>query len=71
MVGIPSDSTKMKMEELLISLGITPDLKFNQIDWIKLYLISSDLETGRLIIHGENEQDPILPGLISSAALPP
>jgi len=71
MVGIPSDRTKMKMEELLISLGITPDLKFNQIDWIKLYLISSDLETGRLIIHGENEQDPILQGLISSAALPP
>ena len=71
MVGLPSDRTVKKMEELLHSLGITHELKFCHIDRVKLYIISSDIETGQLVIHGEDDQEPILSSLISSAALPP
>lgn len=71
MVGHPSDATRKKIENYLVSLGITRDLSFRKLPWGKLALISADLGTGQPIIFGENPDDSVLEGLMTSIALPP
>lgn len=71
MVGRPSDRAREKVENFFVSMGINHNLRFSQIPWIRLALISADIETGQPVIFGQNLSDSILEGLLSSIALPP
>ncbi len=71
MVGHPSDRSRKKSSGFFISQGITPDLQFNQISQVRLALISANIETGQPVIHGQNLDDFVLDGLLSSIAIPP
>ncbi len=70
-LGRPSDRAKKKMEEFFISKGFSHSLCFSMISLVRLALVSSDLESGRPVIYGQNPSDSILEGLLSSIALPP
>jgi NTE family protein len=66
-----SNRTKTKIEELLISLGITPEIRFDQINNVRLGLVSADLETGQPVIYGMEPSESILEGLLASTAIQP
>jgi NTE family protein len=71
MVGYQNDRTRRRVEEYFVSKGFFRELKFNAITNVKLALISSDIESGQVIIFGKNPDDRILEGILSSIALPP
>lgn len=71
MVGQPSDSTRKKVENYFLSLGITHDLTFHMVPNARLALISADLGTGQTLIYGQDQGDSVLEGLLASIAVPP
>lgn len=71
LVGHPSQRARQKAEALFISLGITPDLNFGDIQGIQLGLVSADIQTGQPVIYGNNPQDSVLEGMMASITLPP
>lgn len=71
MMGHPSDQTRKKVENYFMSLGITPDLTFQMVPYARLALISSDLENAKPVIYGQNTDDSVLEGLLTSVAVPP
>lgn len=71
MAGRPGDHTRKKIEEFFISLGFTHDLRFDQISQVRLALTSADIETGRLVIQGQDTRESVLEGLLASITLPP
>ena len=71
MVGYQNDRTRRRVEEYFVSKGFFRELQFNVITKVKLALISSDIESGMVIVFGKNPDDRILDGILSSIALPP
>jgi len=71
MFGLPSDHSRIKIENFFLSMGIDRDLRFRQISSVRLALIGADIESGQPVIFGQEPDDPVLEGLISSIALPP
>jgi NTE family protein len=60
-----------RLRDFFISHGIQPDLRFGDVQGIKVVLVSSDLNSGQVVLHGVNPEDSILDGLLTSTALPP
>ncbi len=71
MVGRSSPDPSRRLQEFFVSHGITPELRFINIQQPKLYIVSSDLNTGQPILHGEEPQENVLEALLLSTALPP
>jgi len=71
MVGYQNDRTRRRVEEYFVSKGFLHELQFNAITNVKLALISSDIESGQVMIFGKSPDDRILEGILSSIALPP
>lgn len=60
-----------RLKEFLINNGIDPEARFADITKPQLILVSSDLNTGEPILHGQQPDDKILDALLLSTALPP
>ncbi len=60
-----------RMRGFFISHGIHPDLRFGDVQGIKIILVSSDLNSGQVALYGVNPGESILEGLLASTALPP
>jgi NTE family protein len=71
MFGRSSKDPSSHLKNFLITNGITPDIRFGDIHTPRLYFVSSDLNTGKPIIHGEQLDDKVLDTLLLSTALPP
>ncbi len=71
MVRHPSGRTRKKVENYLVSLGITPDLTFGMVPNSRLALISANLENATPVIYGQDPSDFVLEGLLASIAVPP
>ena len=63
--------TSQHAKELLVEFGIRPDLRYNQIQNLRLGLISADMGSGQRIIHGLESDQSILEGVLASVAVPP
>jgi NTE family protein len=59
------------LQEFFIRHGISPDMRFHDIKGVGLLLVAADLNSGSLVLYGPNPDDPVLEGLLASAALPP
>ena len=59
------------LKDFLIANGVNPEICFADIKKPQLILVSSDLNTGRPILHGEQPDDKVLDALLLSTALPP
>jgi NTE family protein len=68
--GFPTDPAH-RIRELLIGYGLTPELRFADITLPRLVIVSSDLNTGQPVLHGDSPEDKVLDGLLLSTALPP
>jgi NTE family protein len=71
MFGRSSSDPSRHLKEFLINNGITPDICFADIKKPQLILVSSDLNTGKPILHGKQPDEKILDALLLSTALPP
>ncbi len=60
-----------RIREFLIDRGITPSLRFGDLKHAKLIVVSSDLNTGKPILHGMSLDDSVLEAVLVSTALPP
>ena len=66
----PKDPSR-HLKDFLISSGVNPDMRFADITKHQLILVSSDLNTGKPILHGEQPDEKVLDALLLSTALPP
>jgi len=60
-----------KIRDYFISLGITAELTFEELKHPPLIIVSSDLNTGEPVLHGQNPEEKVLDALLLSTALPP
>ncbi|MCL4561551.1 MAG: patatin-like phospholipase family protein [Chloroflexi bacterium] len=60
-----------KVREFCLSHGLAPGACFEDIRGVRLYVVATDLNTGRPIIYGERPGERILEGVLASTALPP
>ena len=71
MFGRSSRDPSRYLKDFFIANGITPELCFADITGPQLILVSSDLNTGKPILHGTVPDDNVLDALLLSTALPP
>jgi len=69
--GRPNRHASHQVEKFLISKGITPDLRFDQVPHAHIGLIGSDLNTGQPVIYGQDTNQSVLEGIMASIAIPP
>lgn len=67
----PNYRANRRIREFLIAKGIAADLRFNQLTTVRLGLVSSDIDTGEVVIYGKDPEQSVLEGLMASMALPP
>jgi NTE family protein len=66
-----SNSPSHRIRDFFVSQGITPELRFGDLQHTRLVVISSDLNSGQPVLHGEHPDDKVLDALLLSTALPP
>ncbi len=71
MVGRSSRDPSEHLKNFFIHHGLTPELCFADFKQSQLVIVSSDLNTGKPILHGEQPEDTVLDALLLSTALPP
>lgn len=69
--GRPDYRARRRAEEILISKGVTPDFRFEQITNVRLALIGADLTMGQPVIYGQDPRHSVLEGVLASMAVPP
>lgn len=67
----PNHRTSRLIKEFLVAEGISSDLCFKQISTVRLGLVSSDMNSGKILIYGSDPEQSVLEGLMASMALPP
>jgi NTE family protein len=71
MLGRSPANPSSRIQDFFVQHGITPDLCFSDFKQPRLIIVSSDLNTGRPVLHGESPEARILDALLMSTALPP
>lgn len=71
MFGRTSNDPSHRLKDFFVGHGITPELQFDQLEPLKLVLVSADLNTGQPILHGKEPDEKVLDALLLSTALPP
>jgi NTE family protein len=63
--------TFQRVREFAAANGISPDLKFGDIQGVRLYLVAADLNSGSPVIFGQDLNESVLEGMLASMTLPP
>lgn len=71
MLGRSSLNPSNCLRDFFIEHGLVPELHFADIKQLSLIIVSSDLNTGKPVLHGESPEDGVLDALLVSTALPP
>jgi NTE family protein len=71
MLGRSSFSPANRIREFMTKNGLAPELRFADLHHPQLIIVSSDLSTGKPVLHGESPNDLVLDALLVSTALPP
>lgn len=66
-----SNDPSHHLKNFFITHGITPELRFSDLGPPQLVIVSSDLNSGTPVLHGEQPDDKVLDALLLSTALPP
>ncbi len=69
--GRPNRHASQQIANLAVSMGITPDLRFDQMTHARLAMVGTELETGKTVIYGQDPSQTVLEGLLASTAIPP
>jgi NTE family protein len=60
-----------RMREFIIASGMKPETTFGEINAPRLVIVSSDLNSGKPVVHGDQLDENILEALLLSSSLPP
>lgn len=60
-----------RMRTFYMDQGVSPDLRFGQIEGPPLILVAADLKAGEMVVYGADPQDCVLDGILASTAIPP
>jgi NTE family protein len=71
LVGRPGNGTHARMREFFVAHGLDPDLRFGQIEGVRVVLVAADLSTGTAALYGAYPEQVVLEGVLASAAVPP
>lgn len=71
MSGRPNHEGSQRVREFMISAGLSPDLRFDEIKNVRLGMVSIDLISSQTLIYGEDPTQSVLDGLMASIAIPP
>lgn len=63
--------TEHRIRDFFIAHGLEPDLRFGQLEGVRLILVATDLQTRRAVLYGTDPEQSVLEGLLASTALPP
>ncbi len=66
-----SPNPASRIREFFVANGIEPGLRFADLRGPRLIVVSTDLNTGKPVLHGERLEDEVLEALLTSTALPP
>lgn len=69
--GRSRGDSHQRIRDFAVSHGITPALKFKDIQDVRLYIVSTDLNLGCQIIFGRDPEESVLESMMASIALPP
>ena len=58
-------------QEILIAAGITPEIRFSQIQNVRLATVAADLDAGEPSIYGLDPDQSVLEGVMASFTIPP
>lgn len=67
----PDSTTYKNLCEFAAESGISPDLCFRDLQGVRLYLVSSDLNAGCPVVFGCDPNESVLEGMLASMTLPP
>jgi NTE family protein len=71
MLGRSSNNPSNSIRDFMIQNGMAPALRFADINYPRLIIVSSDLRSGKPVLHGTAPHDLVLDALLVSTALPP
>jgi NTE family protein len=71
MFGRSSSDPSRHLKDFFVTHGLTPELSFSEIRHPQLVIVSTDLNTGKPVLHGELPEDKVLDAVLLSTALPP
>jgi NTE family protein len=60
-----------RLHDFFVAHGLSPELRFGDIQDVRLILVAADLNTGRPVLFGQDPQDSVLEGVLASSAVPP
>jgi NTE family protein len=60
-----------RIREFFISQGVSPDLRFGDLPYSPVILVSADLNAHQPVYYGDDPHQFVLEGLLASTALPP
>lgn len=70
-LGRSTHAAADRIRDFFIEQGFGPELRFSDVGPLRLYIVSSDLNSGQPVIHGDSPEEKVLDGLLLSTALPP
>lgn len=70
-INLTFDTIYQRNREFYISHGLPADHKFSDIKEVELVLVATDLNSGKPVLYGENQDQFVLDGLMASITLPP
>jgi NTE family protein len=71
LVGREDGRSQQRVRELAIASGLTPDLRFGDIQDIKLFFLATDLASSQPVIFGLDPGESVLEAMLASMTLPP
>jgi len=67
----PVEHTTYRMKDFLLAHGLTPTWLFRDIQGVRLFLVAADLNSGQMVIFGDDLDQSVYEGVLASTALPP
>lgn len=62
---------EQRIRDFAITNGLSPDLRFEDLQGPRLYLVAADLNTGAPVVFGDDPKELVLDSVMASMTLPP
>jgi NTE family protein len=63
--------TSKRAKEFLIAAGFTPEVRFDQLQNVRVGLVGAEMGSGQLLIYGMDPSQSVLEGVLASCSVPP
>ena len=67
----PAVYSSHRIKDFVVAHGLSPDLKFGDIQGVRLGCVACDLNTGKPLVYGLDPGESVLEAVLASGALPP